>query len=149
MRTTVPVKPIQHKIEFQLVNHAIKKSAKQFSYEVVNEERDVSSFLNRAREGVIKILRENRNKKVWFDLTCEMKCFSILTGEDITREAHFRSKTEIVLKTTYLEKLYNRAKEEILENMIKYNKIASNCVVSAIVKMDINIIDYNPLSARS
>ena len=78
-----------------------------------------------------------------------MKCPSMLTGEDITREAHFRSKSEIVLKTTNLEKLYNQAKEEILDNIIKYNKIGSNCVVSAIVKMEINMIDYNPLSARS
>ena len=143
------VKPIQHKIEFKLANHAIKKSAKQFSYEVGNEESDASSFLNRAREGAIKILKENRNKKVYIVLTCEMKCSSILTGESVTRIVPFSSTSRVVLESTDLEKFYNRAKEVILENMIKYNKMGSNCVVSAIVKMDINMIDYNPLRASS
>ena len=137
------------KIEFKLVDHAVNRVVRQFSYEVRNEERDVSSFLIRAREGAIKILRENRNKKVRIVLTCEMECARMLTGEVITRIVPFRSNTGIVLEATELEKFYNRAKEVILENMIKYNKMGSNCIVSAIVKMDINMIDYNPLSARS
>ena len=137
------------KIEFKLANHALKGVARQFSYEVGNEESDVSSFLNRAREGAIKILGENRNKKVYIVLTCEMKCSNILTGEAVTRIVPFSSTSGIVLEATDLEKLYSRAKETILENIIKYNKMGSNCVVSAIVKMDINMIDYNPLSAGS
>ena len=143
------VKPIQHKIEFKLVKHAVDRVTRQFSYEVEGEERDASSFLNRAREGAIKILRENRNKKVYIVLTCEMECASILTEEVITRIVPFSSNSGIVLESTDLEKFYNQAKEAILENMIKYNKMGSNCVVSAIVKMDINMIDYNPISARS
>ena len=142
---TSVVKPIQLKIEFKLVNQAIKKSTRQFLYEVRNEERDVSSFLNRAKEGPIKILRENRNNKVHIVLTCQMECASMLTGEVITRIVPFRSNTGILLEATELEKFHNRAKEVILENMIKYNKMGSNCLFSAIVKMDINMIDYNPL----
>ena len=94
-------------IEFQLSNHAIKRSVKQFSYEVENEERDVSSFLDRAREGVKKILRENRNKKVNLVLTCEMSRVSILTGEEAIQIAGFHSRSRIVLEATDLEKLYD------------------------------------------
>ena len=145
----IVVKPIQHKIEFKLVKHAVNRVARQFLYEVGNEERDVSSFLNRAREGAIKILRENRNKKVYDVLTSEMECASILAEEVITRIVNFSSNSGIVLEPTDLGKFYNRAKETIMENMIKYNKMGSNCAVSAIVKMDINMIDYNPISAGS
>ena len=146
---TSVVKPIQHKIVFKLTNHAVRNVVRQFSYEVEGQERDASSFLNRARDGVIKILRENRNKKVYFVLTCEMECASILTDEVITRIVPFSSTSGIVLESTNLEKFYNRAKEAILENMVKYNKMGSNCVVSAIMKMEINMIKYNPICARS
>ena len=117
------------KIKFKLTNHAVRNVVRQFSYEVEDVERDATSFLNRAREGAIKILRENRDKKVYFVLTCEMESHSILTDEVITRIVPFASKSAIVLGSTNLEKFYNRAKEGILENMVKYNKMGSNCVV--------------------
>ena len=78
-----------------------------------------------------------------------MESQSILTDEVITRIVPFASKSAIVLGSINLEKFYNRTKECILENMVKYIKMGSNCVVSAIIKIEINMIDYNPLSARS
>ena len=141
-------KPIQHKIVFKLTNHAVRNAVRQFSYEVEGEERDASSFLNHARQEAMKILRENRNKKLHIVLTCEMECASIFTDEVITRIVPFSSKSGIVFESTDLEKFYNKAKEEILENIDKCNNMGSNCVVSAIMKMDINMIKYNPLCAR-
>ena len=41
------------------------------------------------------------------------------------------------------------AKEEILENMAKYSSGGSNWKVSNILKIDINMINYNPLKAGS
>ena len=121
---------------------------RQFSYEVEGNEQD-ASFLNRARDGAMKILRENKNKKGIFVLTCEMSRLSIVTGEETTRTVPFLSKCKSVLEATDLEKLYDTVKEEILENMSKYSSNGSNWKVSNILKMDINMINYNPLSALS
>ena len=137
------------KIEFKLTNHAVKNVIRQFSYEVEGEEQDVSSFLNRARDEVLKILRENKNKKVSFVLTCHMSRLSIVTGEEITRTVAFACKYRIVLEATDLGELYDTAKGEILENISKYSSNRSNWKVSNILKMDINMINYNPLSASS
>ena len=136
-------------IEFKLTNNAVKNVTRQFSYEVEGDEQDASSFLNRARDGAMKILRENKNKKVNFVLTCDMSRLSIVTGEETTRTVPFACKYRIVLEATDLGELYDTAKEEILENMSKYSSNGSNWKVSNILKMDINMINYNPLSASS
>ena len=136
-------------IEFKLTNHAVKNVTRQFSYEVEGDEQDASSFLNRARDGAMKILIENKNKIVNFVLTCDMSRLSIVTGEETTRTVPFACKYKIVLEATDLGELYDTAKEEILENMSKYSSNRSNWKVSNILKMDINMINYNPLSASS
>ena len=136
-------------IEFKLTNHAVKNVARQFSYEVEGEEQDIFSFLNGASDEVLKIVRENKNKKVAFVLTCNMSRLSIVTGEEITRTVPFACKYRIVLEATDLGELYDTAKGEILENISKYSSNGSNWKVSSILKMDINMINYNPLSASS
>ena len=70
---------------------------------------------------------------------------SIVTGEETTRTVPFPSKYGIVLEATDLGELYNTAKEEILENMVKYSSGGSNWKVSDILKIDIKMINYIPL----
>ena len=94
-------------IEFKLTKKAVKNVARQFSYKVEGEEQDVSSFLNRVRDAALKIVRENKNKKVCFVLKCEMSRLSIATGEETTRVIPFVSKGKIVLEATDLGELYN------------------------------------------
>ena len=136
-------------IEFKLTNHAVRNVVRQFSYEVEGEEQDVSFFLNRARDEVLKIVRKNKNKKVAFILTCHMSRLSIVTGEETTRTVPFACKYIIVLEATDLGELYDTSKGEILENISKYSSNGSNWKVSNILKMDINMINYSPLSASS
>ena len=127
----------------------MKNVTRQFSYEVEGEEQDASFFLNRARDEVLKIMRENKNKKVNFVLTCDMSRLSIVTGEKTTRTVPFACKYIIVLEATDLGELYDTSKGEILENISKYSSNGSNWKVSNILKMDINMINYDPLSASS
>ena len=134
---------------FKLTKHAVKNVARQYSYKVEGEEQDVSSFLNRVRDAALKILRENKNKKVYFVLMCEMSRLIILTGDELIEVVPFASKSGIVLETTDLGELYDIAKERILENMVNFNSNGSNWKVSSILRMDINMINYNPLSASS
>ena len=136
-------------IEFKLTNHAVKNVTRQYSYEAEGNQQDASVFLDTVREGVMKILRENKNKKVNFVLTCDMSRMSIVTGEEITRTVPFACKYRIVLEATDLGELYNTSKGEILENIAKYSSNGSNWKVSSILKMDINVINYSPLSASS
>jgi hypothetical protein len=102
-----------------------------------------------AKDGVIKILQENKNKKAILVLTIDMESVSLTTGEEVHRIVPFSSKAGIILESTDLGEFYEKAKDEILENMEKYNKMGSNCTVSAILKMDINLIDYRPIGGRS
>ena len=87
-------------IEFQLTNHALRNIIKQFSHQAEGNQQDASVFLDLARDGAMKILRENRNKKVNFVLTCEMSRVSIVPGEETTRTVPFPSKYGIVLEAT-------------------------------------------------
>ena len=127
----------------------MKNVTRQFSYEVEGEEQDSSSFSNRARDGAMKILRENRNTKVNLVLKCDMSRMSIVTGEEITRTVPFACKYVIVLEATDLGELYDTSKREILENIAKYSSNGSSWRVSSILKMDINVINYDPLRASS
>ena len=136
-------------IEFQLTDHALKNITQQFSHQAEGNQQDASVFLDLARDGAMKILRENRTKKVNFVLTCEMSRVSFVTGEETTRTVPFPSKYGIVLEATDLGEFYNTAKEEILENMDKYSNGGSNWKVSNILKMNINMINCNPLSTGS
>ena len=136
-------------IVFKLTNHAVKNVAKQYSHEAAGGQQDVSAFLERAREAALKVLRENRNKKVWFALKCEMSRPIILTGDELIEVATFTCKSKIVLEATHLGEVYDVNVERILENIVNFNTNGSNWRVSSILRMDINMINYNPLSASS
>ena len=74
----------------------------------------------------------------------------ILTGDELIEVATFASKSKIVLEATDLGELYDIANvERILENIVNFNTNGSNWKVSSILRMDINMINYNPLSASS
>ena len=141
--------PAPRPIVFKLTNHAVKNVAKQYSYEAAGGQQDVSAFLERVREAALKVLRENKNKKVWFALKCEMSRPIILTGEELIEVATFTCKSKIVLEATHLGELYDVNVERILENIVNFNTNGSNWRVSSILRMDINMINYNPLSASS
>ena len=149
--TPAPTRPIPspRPIVFKLTNHAVKNVTRQHSYEAEGNQQDASVFLDTVREGVMKILIENRNTKVNLVLKCDMSRMSIVTGEEITRTVYFTCKYIIVLQATDLGELYNTSKGEILENIAKYSSNGSNWRVSSILKMDINVINYSPLSASS
>ena len=74
---------------------------------------------------------------------------SILTGDEVYRSVPFPSGYEINLESTDVGEMTKRANENILENITKYNNEGSSWRVSKILKIDINMINYTPLSAGS
>ena len=141
--------PAPHLIVFKLTKHAVKNVTRQYSYEAERGKQDASVFLERVRDAALKIMGEEKNKKVNFVLKCEMSRLSIVTGEEITEVIPFASKSKIVLEMTNIGELYDTAKEQILENISNFSSNGSNWKVSNILRMDINMINYNPLSASS
>ena len=141
--------PAPRPIVFKLTNHAVERAVRQFSYKPSSRYQDIVSFFNLVRESTIQTMEGERNTKVRIIITCEMKSVSILTGEEVTREASFSSNTEIILAATDVRTLMSKMEEKVLERSINYNKLGSNCVLSKILRMDINFIDYIPLSGSS
>ena len=141
--------PAQRLIVFKLTDHAVKNVTRQYSYEAEGNQQDASVFLERVREGVMKILRENRNNKVNLVLTCDMLRVSIVTGVEVSRSVPFPSRYEINLESTGVGEMTSKANENILENITKYSNEGSSWRVSKILKIDINMINYTPLSGGS
>ena len=143
------VAPIPLKIKFKMTEHSAERSVRQFSYEPSSPHQDITAFLNLVRDSAIQTMEGERNTKVRIIITCEMKSVSILTGEEVTREASFSSNSEIILAATDVITLIREMEEKVLERSINYNKLGSNCVLSKILKMDINFINYVPISGGS
>ena len=143
------VAPIPLKIKFKMTEHSAERSVRQFSYEPSSPYQDITAFLNLVRDSAIQTMEGERNTKVRIIITCEMKSVSILTGEEVTREASFSSNSEIILTATDVRTLIREMEEKVLERSINYNKLGSNCVLSKILKMDINFINYVPISGGS
>ena len=137
------------KIKFKMTEHSAERAVRQFSYEPSSPYQDITAFLNLMRDSAIQTMEGERNTKVRIIVTCEMKSVSILTGEELTREASFSSNSEIILAATDVRTLIREMEEKVLERSINYNKLGSNCVLSKILRMDINFINYVPISGGS
>ena len=151
--TPAPAHPVPapqpFKIKFKMTEHSAEHSVRQFSYESSSQYQDIAAFFNLVRESAIQTMEGERNTKVRIIITCEMKSVSFLTGEELTREASFSSNSEIILAATDVRTLIREMEEKVLERSINYNKLGSNCVLSKILRMDINFIDYVPISGGS
>ena len=71
----------------------------------------ICSFLDGARENMIRVLRDNRNTKVKLILKCYRE---FLTPNEI-KPADFHSNTEVYLDGTNEKELYDTMVERILE----------------------------------
>jgi len=79
----------------------------------------LKTFLNAARPLILNLLERNRGIKFNLVLTCTMKRVVITTGEVITTDAPFVSRTEVNLEATDVGELYNNAVDKIKESMGK------------------------------
>ncbi|XP_065681557.1 uncharacterized protein LOC136095205 [Hydra vulgaris] len=74
-----------------------------------------------------------------------MERTDLKTGETITILHHFSTKAEVVLESTDLNELYERAEQKILESLSAFQQLGSSWRFVSVQKMDINIIEYKPL----
>lgn len=135
-------------IEFTLAASALKNVTKQYSVLGIAG-CDAETFLGHVKAEAIKILRANLQSKVNLVLTCVMERVDLKSGEVITAEPTFASKAEVVLESTDLTDLYDRATQRILETISTFQQRGSNWRFKSVTKLDINTFVYKPLKGRS
>src|SRR5271166_3116066 len=136
------------KFEIRESKSAIKGFAKQYTIDGM-EGIDAVSFLNSVRPQVISQISRNPMTKINIVLTCIMERVDMKSGEVITAECPFVSKTEVVLAATDVNEIYRNARDKILESMANFQRQGSNWRFKAVVKMDVNTTIYKPLKGKS
>ena len=110
---------------------------------------DPQSFLNVVETQVTNLLSRSRQTKFNLILTCTMERRDIKTGDVITTNAPFCSKTEIILDETDVNEIYRNAVDKIMESMARFQMMGSNWQFRSVVNLDINTAVYRPLSGSS
>src|ERR1043165_9377466 len=110
---------------------------------------DAATFLNITRPLVVDLLARNRQTKINMVLTCTMERVDMKSGEVVSNDIPFRTKTEVVLDASDVNEIFNTAKDKILESMASFQMRGSNWRFRAIVKLDINTDKYKPIKGSS
>src|ERR1043165_3034274 len=110
---------------------------------------DAATFLNIARPLVVDLLERNRQTKINLVLSCTMERVDMKSGEVASDDIPFRTVTEVVLDSTDVNEIYNKAKDKIMETMASFQMRGSNWRFRAVVKLDINTDKYKPIKGSS
>ena len=138
----------KNKFEIRETAKAIKGFTKRYTIEGTHG-IDSTSFLEAVRPQVVSLLTKNRGIKVQFDLNCVMEKVDMKSGEVVEAEPNFKSKTEIILEATDVGEIYNNAVEKMKESMASYQMRGSNWRFRAVMKLDIDTVEYRPLKGNS
>jgi len=138
----------EHKFVLYESESAVKGFTKQYTIDGRPGMDDVS-FLNAVRPLVVDFLKRNRRIKVNLVLTCKMERVSITTGDVITQDIPFVSRTEVNLEATDVNELYNNAVDKMMESMAIFLMGGSGWRFVAVQKLDINTVKYQPLKGSS
>src|ERR1700761_1397863 len=110
---------------------------------------DVTTFLEAVRSQIISLLSSNCQTKINFVLTCTMERVDMKSGEVVSVEAPFLSKTEVNLGSTDIGKIYRNAADKITESMANFETRGSSWRFKAVKKFEINTVVYKPLKGNS
>ena len=78
-----------------------------------------------------------------------MKKIDTKTGDILSVNAPFLSKTEVILDATDVRELYRNASDKIMESMTNFQMQGSNWKFKRVVNLDINTAEYKPLRGSS
>ena len=71
------------------------------------------------------------------------------SGEVITKEAAFNSKTEVNLESSNSNELFSKMKETVLESLAKFQWQGSNWRFRSAFSLDLHAVKYEPLGGSS
>ena len=100
---------------------------------------DPRSFLNGARENMIRVLPDNRNTKV------KLKCYMEFPTTNKIKPADFHSNIEVNLDGTNEEDFYDIMVDRVLENIDKYIEMGSDVRFHSVIKFELHTVSYKPL----
>ena len=106
---------------------------------------DPQSFLDGARENMIRVLRDNRNTKVKLIL----KCYMDFPTRNEIKPVNFHSCIEVKLAGTNEEDLYDTMMGIILQTIAKYMATGSDVRFHSIIKFELPTVSYEPLRGET
>ena len=110
---------------------------------------DPQSFMDGARENMIRLLRNNRNTKVKLIL----KCYMISERDNLIRDFPFHSEIEINVEGTNENEIYTTMTDTILEriaNLINGSSGGgSGWIFCKIIKLELHTASYIPLRGNT
>ena len=127
---------------------AIEGFAKQYVVEGIAG-TDAVTFLNGVKAEVMNLLSKNCQTKVNMVLSCEMERVDMKSGEVTNTVAPFVSMTEIVLGGTDVGELCDKASDQILKSVAKFQMMGSNWTLKSVSRLEINAAAYKPLKGKS
>ena len=78
-----------------------------------------------------------------------MEKVDLKSGEVITKEAVFHSKTEDNLESTNSNELFSKMKETVLESLASFQRQGSNWRFHSALSLDLHTVKYEPLGCSS
>ena len=135
---------------FQLIqsNSALKNIAIQYQIKGLNG-YDPESFLLNSKQPITILMINTRQTKVKVILSCMMEKVDLKSGEVITKEAAFHSKTEVNLESTDSNELFSKTKETVLEYLAKFQRQGSNWRFHSVLSLDLHTVKHEPLGCSS
>jgi hypothetical protein len=110
---------------------------------------DEVTFLKDAKRLVCGILKQNRNTKIKMELICQMAHTNMLTGEDETSKAVFRSETSENNPATSVHELYEDMKRQVENEFANYLGKSSGWRLKEVLQLNIKIDVNKPLRGSS
>lgn len=151
-KVDTPITTIYHhnklRNTFTVTQSALNNITKQYSVKGIAG-YDADSFMKLVKSDAVKLLKDNLQSKVNLALTCVMERVDLKSGEVVTAEPTFASKSEVVLESTDLSDFYDVATHKILETISTFQQRGSNWRFKSVTKLDINTYVYKPLKGKS
>ena len=139
--------PPRQPFEVREGNSALRNFARVYAVDGI-EGVDGRSFLDRVRENITRVLRNNRGTKVKLIFKCDMERPSNL-GETIRKPADFHSDIHINLEGTDEDDIYIIMTERILEKMATFQSLGSGWRLYNIINIELHTVSYIPLRGET
>ena len=128
-------------------NSALREFSRVYTIDGI-EGYDARSFLDGARENMMRVLRDNRRTKVKLIFKCNMER-GISTEEMMVKQADFDSSIEVNLDGMDERELYDTIVERILENMAAFQNDGSPWKLRSITQLELHTVRCNPLRGET
>ena len=139
--------PPRQSFEVRESNSALRNFARVYTVDGI-EGVDARTFLDRVRENITRVLRNNRRTKVKLIFKCWMEKTSTL-GETIIKEFAFHSDIHVNLDGTDEDDIYITMTEKILEKMATCQNSGSGWRLYNIISLELHTVGYTPLRGET